>query len=186
MWSGFKQGRKASLYYSNSAERILRRVRILGRAKSKQGYKANLPINFVFIQNAPLMLQKKLWVVYYSNSAERILSRVRILGRSKSKQGYKANLPTIFLINFVFIKNAPHMLQKKLWVVCLCVLVQFALEAFMFWHFGGCIDDLLNAQFWIYSKRPPPASKKTAPIFYLFKTPPLILQKKRLLSPRSP
>ena len=77
------------------------------------------------------------------------------------------------------------MFQKKLWVVekfwvvTLCIWVQFALEDFMFWHFG---DDLLNAQFRIYSKRPPPSCFiKTVRNFVFIQNAPLLLPKKRLL-----
>ena len=43
----------------------------------------------------------------------------------------------------------------------------------MFWHFGGSTDDKLNAQFCIYSKRPPPASKKKVPNFVFIQNAPL-------------
>ena len=119
MWSGFKQGRKASLYYSNSAERILRRVRILGRTKSKQGYKANLPINFVFIQNAPLMLQKKPYP--YG------------LVWSGFKQGRKANCS---LVSNAYREDVSHKAVRQ---------TSFKKR---------------GTKFCIYSKRPPPTSKK--------------------------
>ena len=90
------------------------------------------------------------------------------------------------MLNFVFIQNAPLMLQKKLWVVSLCVLVQFALEAFMFWHFGGFTDDLLNAQFCIYSKRPPLASKKNGTKFCIYSKRPPPTSKKAVTTTKDP
>ena len=105
--------------------------------------------NFVLIQNAPPPCFKKSSVSVEKESS---------VGRSPNK--------AIRQINFVFLQNAPLMLQKKLWVVSLC----------------------------IYSKRPPHASKRAVcfstvrlgglyvltlrwwpfkcTIMYLFKTPP--------------
>ena len=91
------------------------------------------------------------------------------------------------LTRFCIYSKGPLPTSKKAecWVVRLCVLVQFALDAFMFWHFGGSTEDLLNAQFCIYSI-PPSCFKKTAPNYVFLQNAPLLLQKKRFLPPRSP
>ena len=85
--------------------------------------------NFVLIQNAPPPCFKKSSVSVEKESS---------VGRSPNKAirqinfVFLQNAPLMLkkkseLLAFVFIQNAPLMLQKEL-----CVLVQFALEDFMF------------------------------------------------------
>ena len=67
--------------------------------------------------------------------------------------------------------------KTGLWVVRLCVLVQFALDAFIFGHFGGST---------VYSKRPPPCFKKRGTNFCIYSKRPPPTSKKAVTTTKEP